>query len=344
MRRMKKFAPYILTLVVLTSCGGEDEKNSKNGPSGPMAVDYIIAKHQSIEQNISIPGTVVPYENVEVFSEISGRVKKIAFKEGSTVQKGTVLVQIDTDILQAQRKQLKVELDLSEKDEARKKSLLANKAISMEAYEQSFSKMEGLKAQIELIDVQISKGTIRAPFTGKIGLRYVSEGAYITPTSKITSIAQNEKVKIEFAVAEQFAPKIKAGQVILVQAANDTNQIEAVVYATEPTVNESTRMLTVRAEVGGKDNFFPGSFVTVNYNLGANDKSIMLPSTALVPVLKGQKVWKMENGTAKGISVATGVRTATDVQIIGDIQPGDTLVTSGLLGLREGAAIIGKKN
>ena len=341
---MKKIAPYILTLAVLTSCGGEEEKNIKKGPDGPMAVDYIIAKHESIEQNISIPGTVVPFENVEVFSEISGRIKKIAFKEGSTVQKGAVLLQIDTDILQAQRKQMKVELDLAEKDEARKKSLLASKAISTEVYEQSFSKMEGLKAQIELIDVQISKGTIRAPFTGKIGLRYVSKGAYITPTSKITSIAQNEKVKIEFAVAEQFAPKIKAGQTILVQAANDTNQIEAVVYATEPTVNESTRMLTVRAEVKGTDNLFPGSFVTVNYNLGANDQSIMLPSTALVPVLKGQKVWKMENGTAKGISVATGVRTATDVQIIGDIQPGDTLITSGLLGLREGAAITGKKN
>lgn len=341
---MIKNIPFVLILGLLVSCSGEDETKSQNGQAAPTSVDYIVAQHESIEQVISIPGTVVPFENVELFSEISGRIKKISFIEGSKVQKGAVLILIDTDILQAQRKQLTVDLDLADKDEARKKNLLANKAISTEIYEQSSSKKESLKAQIALIDVQISKGTIRAPFTGKIGLRFVSEGAYITPSTKITSIAQNDKVKIEFAVAEQFASRIKAGQSIFVQSANDTNKFEAHVYATEPTVNETTRMLTVRAEVTGKENLFPGSFVTVTYNLGANDQSIMIPSTALVPVLKGQKVWKMENGFAKSISVATGVRTSTEIQIIGEIQPGDTIITTGLLGLREGTAVTGKNN
>ncbi len=341
---MKKITPLFLVLGLLASCSGEDETKQQNGQTRAMAVDYVIAHHESIEQVISIPGTVVSFESVELFSEISGRIKKVAFKEGSTVQKGTLLIQIDTDILQAQRKQLTIDLDLAKKDEARKKTLLSSKALSTEEYEQSFSKKESIQAQIELLEVQISKGSIRAPFTGKIGLRYVSEGAYITPATKITSIAQNSKVKIEFAVAEQFAARINSGQSIFVQSTIDTNKIEAHVYATEPAVNESTRMLTVRAEVAGKDVLFPGSFVSVTYNLGANDKSIMIPSTALVPVLKGQKVWKMENGFAKSVSVSSGVRTSTEIQIIGEIQPGDTIITTGLLGLREGAAVTGKNN
>ena len=341
--KMNKIILALTIVTLITSCGSDEDEQATQKMGAPSAVEYIVAKYETIENEITIPGTVIPFEMVEIYSEINGRIKKVNFQEGQSVQKGAILIQMDTDILQAQRKQYNVDVELAEKDEKRKKSLLDSKAISTEEYERSQSKLYSLKAQIELLDVQISKGTIRAPFSGKVGLRNVSEGAYVTPATRITSIAQNNKIKIEFSVAEQYAGKVRSGQSIYVHSASDTTSILATVYASEPSVNQSTRMLVVRAQLDAKEGLFPGSFVNVTYNLGKDDQSILVPTSAIVPVLKGQKVWVMKNGTAKSVSVQTGIRTENQIQIIGAIEPGDTIITTGLLGLREGANVTPKR-
>lgn len=341
--KMNKIILALTIVTLITSCGSDEDEQATKKMGAPSAVEYIVAKYETIENEITIPGTVIPFEMVEIYSEINGRIKKVNFQEGQLVQKGAILIQMDTDILQAQRKQYNVDVELAEKDEKRKRSLLDSKAISAEEYERSQSKLYSLKAQIELLDVQISKGTIRAPFSGKVGLRNVSEGAYVTPATRITSIAQNNKIKIEFSVAEQYAGKVRSGQSIYVHSASDTTSILATVYASEPSVNQSTRMLVVRAQLDAKEGLFPGSFVNVTYNLGKDDQSILVPTSAIVPVLKGQKVWVMKNGTAKSVSVQTGIRTENQIQIIGAIEPGDTIITTGLLGLREGANVTPKR-
>ncbi len=340
MKTINKLFPLI-GLLLFSACKDDSPESSKNGP-GELKVDFVVANEIPMNHVIQIPGTVLPFESVEIFSEISGRVVSINFREGQRVKKGELLVRIDTEILEAQRNQLKVDLDLAQKDEKRKKSLLDSKAISMEEYEQVQSRLNNIQAQIDYISVQISKGTIRAPFSGRLGLRQISEGAYITPADKIVSIAQDDKVKIEFSVAERYAHRVQSGTTITLRTSTDSTSHSAKVYATEPIVNANTRMLTARAEMNGSSTVFPGSYVEITYNLGKDENSIMIPTTALVPVLKGQKIWLIKDGKAKSIMVEPGIRTKDEVQVWGDVKQGDTIVISGLLGIREGMDVKGK--
>jgi len=340
MKLMLKILPLI-GLLIFSACKGDSTQSSKNAPS-EMMVDYVIANEVPMNHVIQIPGTVLPFENVEIYSEISGRIVSINFREGQRVKKGEILVRIDTEILEAQRKQLKVDLDLAQKDEKRKKSLLDSKAISMEEYEQVQSRFNSIQAQIDYVSVQISKGTIRAPFSGRLGLRQISEGAFITPSDKIVSIAQDDKVKIEFSVAERYAHRVQPGTTIDLRTSSDSTLHTAKVYATEPIVDANTRMLTARAEMNGSSTVFPGSYVEITYNLGKDENSILIPTTALVPVLNGQKIWLIKDGKAKSIMVEPGIRTKDEVQVWGDVKQGDTIVITGLLGIREGMDVKGK--
>ena len=297
--------------LLLFSCGGKDEKMdfSKAGRKASGVEVFEISKND-VSRIIEIPGTIIPSEEVQLFSEITGRIKKINFKEGQRVQKGALLIQVDTDILSAQRKQLKVQLDLAQKDEGRKKSLLAAKGISTEEYERSFSGLESIQAEIGLIDVQISKGQIRAPFSGRVGLRRVSEGAYISPTSMITTLVKDDDVKIEFSISERYASLVKPGQNVSFQVGGTDKKYSAAVYAFESTISKESRMLTVRAQMKNVANLFPGTFVSIEYNLGQEKDAFMIPAGCVIPVMKGQK-----------------------------IKPGDLVLTSGLLAVRAGMPV-----
>ena len=227
---------------VLLACGGGEEATKAGSKGMPkLTVDVVKMTPGSVVRTIAIPGSVIPSEEVQLYSEVSGRVQSISFKEGQTVKKGAVLLQVDTDVLKAQRAQLKVELDLAKKDEARKQILLNAKGISAEEYEKVASQLANIEAQIDLINVQISKATVRAPFSGRIGLRRVSEGAVISPTTLITSIVQENPIKIEFSISERYANSVKAGQTIHFKTDNSTTTYSATVYAFESMVDQGTR-------------------------------------------------------------------------------------------------------
>lgn len=340
---MKKFIYTLLTGgLFLTACmSGGKEPERKN--SVIPEVDVVVAEGENIDNIIRIPGEVLPFEKVDLYAEISGRVRKIYFQEGKEVRKGELLLRIDTDILEAQRNQVKVDLDLAKKDEKRKRELLESKALSLELYEQAQSKLAALEAQLELLDVQIAKGSVYAPFSGVIGLRQVSEGAYLTTTTKISSIAQNKNVKIEFSVPEQYVALVESGQKIALTTAKDSTVYEAEVYAAEPMVDPVTRMLVIRAVLEGDQSLYPGSFVSVSYDLGKINNAIMVPAVAIVPVLKGQNVWVIKEGKALSVPVETGIRTKDRVQISGAVKVGDTIAVTGLLGMREGMDVKAKQ-
>lgn len=330
--------------LLLFSCGGKDEKMdfSKAGMQA-SGVDVFEISKSDVSRIIEIPGTIIPSEEVQLFSEITGRIQKINFKEGQMVQKGALLIQVDTDILRAQRNQLKVQLDLAQKDESRKKSLLAAKGISTEEYERSFSGLESIQAEIGLIDVQISKGQIRAPFSGRVGLRRVSEGAYISPTTMITTLVKEDEVKIEFAISERYASLVKPGQNVSFKAARSDKSYQAAVYAFESTISTDSRMLTVRAKMKNDADLFPGTFVSIEYNLGQEKDALMIPAGSIIPVLKGQKIMVVRNGVVVDVPVELGIRTSDKVQIMGEVNPGDQVLTSGLLAVRAGMPVTIKK-
>lgn len=339
----KKIAIIGLALL-FASCSSDDTELAVNKGNAITNVEYFVLQPERKPLSIDAPGTIVANETVTIYSEIAGRVVSISFEEGGYVKKNQLLIQIDTELLQAQRQQLNVDVSLAEKDEARKRTLLESKAISEEVYEQSQSKLEQLKAQINAIDVQISKGQIRAPFSGKIGLRTISEGAYITPSQLITTLTEEGKVKVDFSIPQRYANHVEIGQKVMVYTSGDTVKHVFEIYATQPAINEETRMFGVRAISVEKTSLIPGSFVNLSYNLGEIENALMAPTQAIVPVLNGQNVWKLANGKAQQITVELGIRTPEFIQVIGDLKPGDTIITTGLLGLREGMEVNAKNN
>lgn len=345
---MIKYSILILLFAVfIASCSSDEKTNEENNSEiNFTSVDYTVVEAQEVEQIIQVPGRTIPFEEVRIFSEIAGRVKSIHFEEGEKVQKGKVLVKIDTDILEAEKKQLEVDLRLAEKDFKRKKQLYEDEAGTLEAVEQAESSLEGLKAQIALVNVQIDKGIIRAPFSGRIGLRQISEGAYITTSDLITSLAQTDKLKVSFSVAQRYASLVQMGQEITITPSSDSlnaTREKAIVYAADPTIDQETQMYSIRAKMEKNSSIVPGGFVSIQYNLGKTENSIQVPTQAIAPVVDGQVVWKFNNGKAQKTKVNVGVRTSDKIQIFGDIKSGDTIVLTGLLGMQEGKNIKPKK-
>jgi len=338
----KQLAFMFLTLLFIR-CSSEEAKLAVNKGNTITNVEYYVLAAESKALSIDAPGSIIANETVDLYSEISGRIISIPFQEGSIVKKNELLIQIDTELLQAQRQQLNVEVTLAEKDEARKKTLLENKAISEEVYEQSQSKLEQLKAQLKAVDVQIAKGQIRAPFAGKIGLRNISEGAYITPSELITTLTAAGNVKVDFSIPQRYANNVKIGQEVMVSVSGDTVQHQFEIYATQPTIDQQTRMFGVRAISKKPSGLIPGSFVNLSYNLGERENALMAPTQSVIPVLNGQNVWKLSHGKAHQVAVELGIRTPNSIQLIGDLSPGDTLITTGLLGLREGVVVHPKR-
>lgn len=329
----------ILALALLAASCGEGKKDLKTQQAPIVTVDVIKVEAGEVVRSISIPGSIIPNEQVDIYSEVSGRIQHISFKEGQSVAKGSVLVQVDSDILKAQKSQLLVELDLAQKDEARKKSLYQAKGISLQEYEVAESALADAKAKLELLNVQISKATIKAPFSGKVGLRHVSEGAFISSTTLITSIVQENPVKIEFAVPEKFAKNVKTGQVIQFKTDGNSQNYSGKVYAFEPRIDEGTRMMTVRASLPNPGGLIAGQFVSIDYDMGKEENAFMIPSESIVPILKGQKIFVVRNGLVEEVAVETGLRTPDKVQVIGNLKAGDLVLISGLLAVRPGVPV-----
>jgi membrane fusion protein (multidrug efflux system) len=333
-----KLTPILALAFLLHACG-EEKKDLKAQKAPMVTVDVVAIKAGEVVRSIAIPGSVIPNEQVDVFSEVAGRIQKISFKEGQTVSKGAVIVQVDSDILKAQKAQLMVELELAQKDQKRKELLYQSKGISLQEYEVSESALANSKAQLDLLNVQISKATIRAPFSGKIGLRHVSEGAFISTSTLITSIVQENPVKIEFSVPEKYARNVKIGQIIQFQSDGDLNVYSGKVYAFEPRIDEGTRMMTVRASLPNPGGLIAGSFVSINYDMGKEENAFMVPAESIVPILKGQKIFVVRNGLVEEILVEIGIRTPEKVQIIGALKEGDHVLISGLLAVRAGMPV-----
>jgi membrane fusion protein (multidrug efflux system) len=342
--RNSKLLTFVVASLVLTLPSCSEEKGIKENP-GQLdftRVDYFVCEAENLENIVSIPGKTAPFEMIEVYPEISGIVKQIHFEEGAQIKKGQLLVSIDTDVLEAEREQLKVDLRLAQKNEARKEELLKKEAGTEEAYEQAVSQVEKLEAQIQSMNVQIEKGRIIAPFNGVAGLRYISKGAYVTPSNRITKLAQVNPLKVEFAVDQQFAHKVKKGQSFTIIPATDSlnaPEIKGEVYAKDPMINENTKMLTVRGIIEEQEGLIPGGFVNVKYNMGVSANSIKVPTASIVPVMEGQIVWVFDKSKAKQVRVSVGTRSSEYIQVFGDISAKDTVVLTGLLGMKEGKLI-----
>ena len=303
----------------------------------PLEVSVVVLSPGLLLDKVISSGTILPNEEVELSSENSGLITHIYFEEGSRVEKNDLLVKINDSELQAQLKRLEFQKTLAAEKEFRQKELLSRDAVSQEEYDQALTELNTLKADIDLAKAKIDKTEIRAPFAGTIGLRYVSEGSYITPSTKIARLISLTPVKIDFSVPEKYAREVKIGNTISFAIEGLDEKHEAKVYAIEPMIDANTRTIKLRAVYPNRDQkIMPGQFADVELVLHRIEDAVKIPTEALIPELGGQKVFINRNGKATPVKVETGIRTTDMVQITEGLKAGDTLVTSGILQMREG--------
>ncbi|MEZ4772601.1 MAG: efflux RND transporter periplasmic adaptor subunit [Bacteroidia bacterium] len=319
------------------------QQRTASASAGAIPVNIYLAKEEVTDNTVYASGTIVANEEVELKSEVSGRLIKLYFKEGSFVQKGQLIAKLNDDELVAQLKKLDYEEQLAKQIEARQKKLLDINAISKEEYDIAMNQVNTLSADKELLQVQLAKTAIRAPFSGRIGLKNISEGAYITPAVIIAQIIQTNPVKIDFPVPEKYASMIQNGQKVSFSIDGSENIFEATVLAVDPRVDEDLRTLMIRASYNNTNGrLLPGMFVRVTVPLGS-EKSIMVPSEAIVPILKGKKVYLMKEGKATEAIVQTGLRNEKSVQVLDGISVGDSVIVSGLMTVKTNSAVTVKE-
>ncbi|HEY8401182.1 MAG TPA: efflux RND transporter periplasmic adaptor subunit [Cytophagaceae bacterium] len=304
--------------------------------SAAVAVNAVIVKPERLKNNIYSTGTILANEEVELKSEIAGRITGIYFNEGGSVTKGQLLVKINDADFKAQLSKIRLQEKLAIQEEERKRQLLEIKGISQEEYDRALNLVNTLRADAALLEAQIAKTEIRAPFSGVVGLRHVSEGGFISQTTLIATMQELNPVKVEFSIPEKYAYIVKKGSTITFTTANNDRKYTGKVYATSTQIDPNTRSLTLRATANNADlSLTPGAFVKIEFTLDEINNALLVPSEAVVPILGGQKVYVVKNGKAVPAKVETGIRTEKEVQITSGLSPADTVVITGLLQIRD---------
>lgn len=308
--------------------------------SGPMEVHAIVVEPREFANMITLSGSIEPNEQIQIRSEVSGIVRELGFEEGSMVRKGQLLLRIDDSELQAQLIQAQSREKLAEDNENRARLLLQKEAISQQEYDVAHADYESAKAQTVLIRAQIAKTTVHAPFSGKVGLRSISEGEYLTPTTVVASLMSINPVKILFAVPEKYSNQIQEGQRLKFSVSGSDTKYDAEIYAIEPGVDPTTRTISIRALASNPEGrLFPGSFARIELPLERIDTAILVPTQAVIPVQNGKQVYLFENGLAIATPVEAENRTASEVLINQGVSIGDTVLTSGLMSVTDGMPV-----
>ena len=312
----------------------------------PMSVAGIVMKGEKLDNKIFAVGSIIPTESVDLRPEASGKIIQLNIEEGKAVKKGQLLVKLNDADLQAQIRKTQASLILAEQSEQRLRKLLDVKGISQDEYDIVANQISGLKADIEFTQAQVAKTEVYAPFNGVCGLRSVSLGSYATPQTPIATVQQLNPVKLDFTVPEKYANQVRIGDEVRFYTEGGktptpgTPVFKGKVYAAESQIDPITRTLKLRATAPNPDNLLhPGAFIKVDFNLKEMDAALMIPTEALIPILKGQQVYLCKNGKATLQTVDVGVRTDTKVQITGGVSAGDTLITEGFMSLRPNANV-----
>jgi membrane fusion protein, multidrug efflux system len=321
--------------------GGKGSTATKNVP---LTVQAIIVKPERLENSIRVTGSLLAGEETELRSEVSGLLSKLSLREGMSVSKGTLLVKLNDAELQAQLRKALSRKTLAEDQEFRGRKLLEMKGISQSEYDVALNDLNAIKAEVDLVKAQIARTEIRAPFSGTIGLRYVSEGAYITPTTRIAALSSITELRLDFAVPGQYASLLKRGDRVDFTLQGTSSKYTARIFAIEPRIDALTRTVQIRALFANntaetRAQVVPGAFAEVVVNLHDIENALMIPTEALIPEIKGQRVFVSKNSIVTPVDVETGIRTERKLQITSGIQEGDTVITTGLLQIKGGASV-----
>lgn len=333
-------------LFALNSCTSKKQEpaGQKGRRGGPVLVEVRVAQPELLLNTVSATGSVMANEKAEIRPEVSGRIINILFEEGATVSKNKLLVKLNDSDLQAQLKRNEAQALVLTSDESQKRKLLELKAISQDEYDLAKSALLVNQADKQLLQAQIAKTEVYAPFTGKVGLRTVSVGNYVASNTLIATIQQLDPIKIEFDIPEKYIGFVNPGMEITFRTDASDSIYAAKVYAVESSISTETRTLKIRARCANPSGELkPGTFARVDMILERFPDAIKIPSEAVLTELNGNRVYVCKGGKAQMTPVTTGIRTDSEIQILSGIVPGDSLIITGLMQLANGAPVVVKK-
>ncbi len=328
----------LIKFIFIPSTAMKSPSAGSNAPSVPVS-GYIVRGSVVIE-DIYATGSIIANEEVELHPEMPGKLMQILFKEGSKVNKGELLIKINDADIRAQLLKTDLDIKLAEDRIKRNEKLVEMKGISAEEFEGLKNVADARKADRDLLSAQLAKTEIHAPFSGLIGLKTVSEGSYVTPQTLIASLQQIDPVKIDFSIPEKYASLVKKGDEISFVSGDNTRAYKGTIYATEPKVDPVTRTVHIRALCpNANGEILPGAFAKITLHLGTINKALMIPSEAIIPILKGKQVFVYQDGKAAAVKVETGMRNDSTIQITNGLNENDTVIITGMMSLRPGVAV-----
>lgn len=315
--------------------GQPQSGGASKGATPAVGVSGYVVRAEKLDNKIFATGTILSSEIVDLKPEVAGKIVQMNIQEGKPVSKGQLLIKLNDADLQAQLKKFYAQLKLAEQSEERLKKLLEIKGISQDEYDAVANQINNIKADIEFTQAQIAKTELRAPLSGVMGLRNVSLGSYVNATTSIATIQQLNPVKIDFTIPERYANTVRIGDGITFSIEGTPEKYLGKVYATENQIDPITRTLKLRATAPNPGNKLrAGAFVKVDFSLKEIENALMVPTESIIPILKGQQVLVSRDGKATPIRIEVGVRTDTKVQATVGLMVGDTVITSGLMGLK----------
>jgi membrane fusion protein (multidrug efflux system) len=304
--------------------------------ASPTSV-YVIQTSE-LNQEITSTGTLYANEEVVLCPEVAGKITAINFQEGERVSKGQILVKLNATDLTAQLNKLQVQRKFQSEKAERLKNLLKIQGASQEEFDQAQSIVNATDADISYVQSTIEKTEIRAPFSGVIGLRYESVGAFVNAASHIATLQQNDLLKLDFSIPERYISQFTLPMSVQFSLQGSKSINDAQVYAIEPMVDVNTRTFKMRARVQNSNHqILPGQFAQVKLALNSHQNSILIPTQCIIPTLKGKKVLLCKNGKAQEAIVETGFRSDEQIEILTGLQIGDSVLTSGLLSIKPDA-------
>ena len=349
----RRLVPALLAVAVAIACTyvlkGRSSSPTGAGASASQAQRDVALQAETyavaevpIHDNVSTVGTLAANEAISVVSELSRRLVSIAVAEGTDVEKGDLLFKLDDADLGAKLAELEVQRQLSARTEERQRALLTydKKALSQQAYDQALAELHGIEAQMDSLRVTLAKTEIRAPFRARVGLRRVSEGAWITPDIVMTTLQDTSRIKVDFSVPECHAGAVAIGTRFSFRVASRSEDFDGAVIAIEPVIDAPTRSLMVRGLADNtKGVLIPGAFATVEIPIERPLAGILVPAQAIIPAATGYSVYALRDGRAALQEVEIGLRTRDSVEVVRGLKAGDTVLTSNLLRLRPGVRV-----
>lgn len=332
----KIFAAGLSVCIILTACKEEKKIGPKDRPNRPTPkVEGYIVRTEGFAESIQLPGTIVANEVTEIHPEVAGRIVSLNVREGQYVSKGTVLAKLFDGDLQAQLKKYQAQLAIATVNENRAQQLVNIQGISKQDYDATLLNVRNIQADINIVRTEIAKTFVRAPFSGKMGLKNISVGAYVTPATVIATINQTNTLKIDFSVPEKYITKLHNGQVVSFTVEGNNKIYAARITATESNVTANNRSLMVRGVITGSTaGLMPGGFATVTVSFAAQGNTIFVPGNAIVSTAKGKQVIIAADSLARFVDVETGVRDSARVEITRGLKVGDTVITTGIMALK----------